>query len=296
VIKATRFMGLDCVELANDTVQLLVTRSVGPRVISLRFQGGDNLLAELPDFTVERPDGRLFFFLGGHRLWHAPEMMPRTYVPDDQLVEIVPAGHGLRVTRPVEPETGIEKAIRISLARDGARVTLAHKLTNHGLWPIECAPWAITQFKTGGVAILPQSGEGTGLVPNRSLAIWPYTDVTSPHLSWGNRYLLVRAEMESGAFKIGFPNPRGWLAYWFAGTLFVKRAPFHAGASYCDLGSSSECYCNDRFIELETLAPVGQLAPRASVTHTETWELYAGVNRPSDEAAATAIAEELGLE
>jgi hypothetical protein len=134
------------------------------------------------------------------------------------------------------------------------------------------------------------------LVPNRSLAIWPYSDVTSPHLSWGNRYLLVRAEMESGAFKIGFPNPRGWLGYWFAGTLFVKRAPFHRGASYYDLGSSSECYCNDRFLELETLAPVGQLAPRTSVTHTENWELYAGVNRPSDEAAAAAIAEELGLE
>jgi hypothetical protein len=197
--------------------------------------------------------------------------------------------------QPVETETGIEKSLHISLVEDKPQVIVRHTLTNRGLWPLKCAPWAITQLRTGGVAILPQSREQTEFLPNRSLAIWPYSDLASPQVGWGNRYLLVRTGMES-PFKVGFPNPRGWLAYWLDGTLFVKRAAFDTQAEYFDFGSSSECYCNGRFIELETLGPAGRLAPGESVTHTETWELYADVDSPIDEDAAQEIVEKLGLE
>jgi hypothetical protein len=97
-------------------------------------------------------------------------------------------------------------------------------------------------------------------------------------------------------FKVGFPNPRGWLAYWLGGTLFVKRAAFDAQATYYDFGSSSECYCNDQFLELETLAPISKMAPGESATHTETWELYADVDFPADEDVVQGIVEKLGLE
>lgn len=290
-----KFLDYDCVALENEHLSLLVTQSVGPRVISLHLKGGDNLFAELPDFATRRPDGRDFHFRGGHRLWHAPESMPRTYALDDDPVEIIQTGDSTSVTQQVEAETGIEKSMRISLTKDKAQVVIHHILTNRGLWSVECAPWAITQFKTGGAAILPQSCQQTNLLPNRSLALWSYTNIANPHVTWGNEYILVRAEIQP-PFKVGFPNPRGWLAYWLAGTLFVKRAAYDLHAKYHDFNSSSECYCNSRFIELETLAPIGQLEPGASVTHIETWELYADVDFPADEAAAKRIVNELGLE
>jgi len=294
-MKTTKFLDLDCVPLENASLSLLVTQSVGPRVISLRFKDGDNLFAELPDFAAKRPDGEMFHFYGGHRLWHAPENMPRTYALDDKPVDIVPTRNGLSITQQVEVETGIEKSIQISLADDKPQVILRHTLTNRGLWPVECAPWTITQVRPGGVAILPQSQEQTNLLPNRTLTLWPYTDIASPHVTWGNRVILVRAQMQT-AFKVGFPNLRGWLAYWLGGTLFVKRAAFDVQAAYYDFGSSSECYCNDQFLELETLAPIGTLAPGGSATHTETWELYTDVDFPADENAAQGIVEKLGLE
>jgi hypothetical protein len=290
-----KFHDLDCISLENAALSLLVTQSVGPRIVSLRFNGGDNLFAELPDFVTERPDGKLFRFYGGHRLWHAPENMPRTYVPDDGSVDVIPGLNGLLATTPVEVETRIEKSIQISLVEDKPQVIIRHTLTNRGLWFIECAPWAITQLRTGGVAILPQSQERTGYLPNRSLALWPYNDMSSPHVTWGNNAILVRAQMQT-AFKVGFPNPRGWLAYWLDGTLFIKRAAFNSQAEYYDFGSSSECYCNSQFIELETLAPISKMAPGESVTHTETWELYADVDFPADEDAVRAIVEKLVLE
>lgn len=290
-----KFLGYECVTLENEHISLLVTQSVGPRVISLRLNGGENLFAELPEFVTKRPDGRDFHFRGGHRLWHAPESMPRTYALDDDPVEITQTEDSLSVTQQVEAETGIEKSMRISLTRDRAQVVIHHTLTNRGVWPIECAPWAITQFKTGGVAILPQSREQTDLLPNRSLAFWSYTDVASPHVTWGNEYILIRAEKQP-PFKVGFPNPRGWLGYWLNGTLFVKRAAYDLQAKYYDFNSSSECYCNSRFLELETLAPIGRLKPGASVTHVETWELYADIEQPTDEAAAQRIVDGLRLE
>ena len=155
-MQTIKYLDFDCVPLENASLSLLVTQSVGPRIISLRFIGGENLFAELPDFITERPDGNVFHFYGGHRLWHAPENMPRTYALDDEPVEIIPTQNSLTVRQPVEAETGIEKSIQISLVKDKPQVILHHTLTNRGRWPVECAPWAITQFRTGGAAILPQ--------------------------------------------------------------------------------------------------------------------------------------------
>jgi hypothetical protein len=163
------------------------------------------------------------------------------------------------------------------------------------LWPVTTAPWAITQFRTGGVAILPQSCKETGVLPNRSLALWPYTNMSEPNVIWGRHYILVRANM-GAPFKVGFPNPRGWLAYWFNRTLFVKSARFDVQSAYYDFGSSSECYCNDQFLELETLSPIITIDPGSTAAHVETWELYGGIDLPHDEKDVQSLVEKLGLE
>lgn len=289
-----KYLDYDCARLANDQVELLVTQSLGPRILSLRLAGSDNLFAELPDMVTTRPDGKPYHFIGGHRLWHAPEHMPRTYVIDDSPVEIDPVPNGLVIRQPVEAETGIQKTILLELEGNISRLAVTHTLTNQGLWAVECAPWAITQLKTGGLAILPQADAGTGLLPNRSLVLWPYTDMSNENVTWGRQYVLLHARMKS-PFKIGFPNPRGWLAYWQQGVLFVKRAGYQAQASYGDFGSSSECYCNNQFIELETIAPLGLLQPGESLTHLERWELYKVDECPQDENQAASLAQRLEL-
>jgi hypothetical protein len=185
--------------------------------------------------------------------------------------------------------------MEIRLQGDVPRVVITHRLSNRGLFPVTCAPWAITQLKPGGVAILPQSRQETGVLPNRSLALWPYTNPSNQNVVWGQNYVLLRANMDT-AFKVGFPNPRGWLAYWLNDVLFVKRAKYEAQSSYFDFGSSSQCYCNDQFIELETLAPISTIDPRTSVTHVETWELYGNVDCPRDEKDVQSLVEKLGIE
>ena len=101
--------------------------------------------------------------------------------------------------------------------------------------------------------------------------------------------------MQSGALKVGFPNPVGWLGYALADTFFVKHAAYRPDAAYFDRGSSSECYCNPRFLELETLGPRTTLAPGESVTHRETWAIYGGVTIRRDEAAVQKLVDQLEL-
>jgi hypothetical protein len=288
----TRLAGQDCIKLETGAVAVWVTRSVGPRILGLALPGGANLLAELPGETLDCPGVGPFTFYGGHRLWHAPEDPRRTYLPDDDPLAVEDFEAGLRITQPVEVWTGIQKSLTVSLPGPDARVVVDHILHNRGESPLEIAPWAITQLRPGGLAVLPQATapvDEHGLLPNRQIALWPYTDVRSPQLTWGNRYLFVAATMHTGKLKVGFPNPAGWLAYIVDRTLFVKYAAYQPGSVYFDGGSSSECYCDPRSIELETLGPRIGLAPGESTTHRETWVIHGGVSLSPDEAVADQV-------
>jgi hypothetical protein len=290
------FAGYECVCLENQAVKVWVTKDVGPRIIGLQTGGGDNLLAVVPGLSAVTPGGNRYHFRGGHRLWYAPEDPERTYLPDDSAVTITEIENGIRTTQTVEPTTSIEKEMSISLPDDSAQVVIEHALTNRGGGTaVDLAPWSITQLKAGGFAILPQSTENSGLLPNRQLAFWPYSDINSTQLKLGNEFLFVAARMENERFKIGWPNPVGWLAYWVDGTLFVKEAAYQAGAEYFDFGSSSECYCDDNFLELETLGKRTLLEPGERVTHLEVWRIYPEVVVEMDETAVGEKLRELGV-
>jgi hypothetical protein len=287
-------MDLDCLPLENESLRLLIARSIGPRILGLSLQDGPNLLAELPDFVTDRPDGKAYHFHGGHRLWRAPEDPILSYGIDDGPVEIAPIENGIKITKPAEVESGLEKSIRVVLPDNSSRVIITHQLKNSGSVPVKCTPWAITQFRTGGTAILPMNNAKMGFLPNRNLVLWPYTDLADRNFQFSRRYLLVTAAMES-PFKVGFPNPVGWLAYWLEGVLFVKYAEYDPQATYPDYGSSSECYCNVIFLELETLGPLKEIQPGDSIEHVETWQLFHAPTRPENESDVQRLVEKMGV-
>src|SRR5262245_37572244 len=95
----------NCYKLSNGTVEVIVTTDVGPRIIRYAMAGGENILAELPEASVKTELGEWKPY-GGHRLWHAPEAMPRSYSPDNSPIEFKQEGtNAVRLTQPVEPKT-----------------------------------------------------------------------------------------------------------------------------------------------------------------------------------------------
>ncbi len=274
------FQGRPTRVLENAQLALEVL-SDSARIVRLFYRGGENLFAEIPQ-QVQTEHGT-FHFLGGHRLWHAPEAMPRTYLPDlgGSTLEELP--DGLRITCPPEIGSGIEKKMAIQLDPERAVVTLRHELRNTGHWAIECAPWALTMFRQGGQVILPQPVgkiDEAGLLPNRTLVFWPYTQLDDPRLDLRDEFVLLQADPRLPPCKLGYLNPHGWMGYYREGILFVKRFPVDMASTYPDLGCSCECYCNDRFVELESLGPLSRLEPGRSFVHVETWELYDSLAQP----------------
>ena len=293
-MKRVDFHGIECVELANDRLSLLASISVGPRILHCATPTGENLFAVLPEDTLECPGAGEFHFYGGHRLWAAPEDPCTTYLPDDRAVRLEPLEDGLRLTDSPLASSPLRKTLEIRLTPGCARAVVRHTLTNQGAASLRLAPWAITQFAPGGVAILPQCGAGPNdspVLPNRRIAIWPYTDLGSEAIRWRDKAILVHAGLRQGKLKLGYPNPAGWLGYWREEALVVKRADYHPGADYFDLGSSSECYCDPRFLELETLGPAVQLEPGCSVEHTEVWSVHEHVRWTDDLAEIFSAAD-----
>lgn len=277
----------NCARLANSQIELVVTGDVGPRVIRLNFLGQDNLFAEYPD-QVGQTGGDVWRIYGGHRLWHAPEGNPRSYFPDNQPVQLHFDGQILHVLQPVEPTTGIQKALDITLAADAAHVRVVHRLTNHGVWPVNLAPWALSVMAPGGVAVVPLPPRGEhprDLLPVNSLTFWSYTDMSDPRWTWGRKYILLRQDPNAAVpQKFGASLPDGWAAYALNRNLFVKTYQHIPGAAYPDFGCSFETFTNSNMLEVETLGPLTQLQPGASVEHIENWFLFDSVESPQTEA------------
>lgn len=257
------------------------------RISGLTPTGKTNLLVDLQHLApVPTPYGD-FHFRGGHRLWHAPESMPRTYAPDTGELIITEAPNGVILETKTEPGTGIRKKIEIQLDTARPSAIIKHTLINDGLWPVELAPWAITQFRLGGTVILPMpvgNADPAGLLPNRQFSLWPYARINDPRLQWDDQFTLFKADAIMPPFKMGYFNPHGWMAYWMDGTLFRKTFNVKTEMLHPDNNCNAEIYCGDQFVELESLAPLEKLDTNTSVTHTEIWDVFTSLDSLPKEA------------
>jgi hypothetical protein len=264
----------------NEYLRLEYLAQAGPRIVRLSLAGSnENLLAETPDVSWQTPFG-LYHLYGGHRLWHAPEKVGLTSQPDDNGLQVGEFAWGVRLTGAPQVAGGLSKTLEVRLQKGRPAVSLLHCLTNQGDEPIELAPWAITQLPLGGQAILPQPTQPIdedGVQPNRFLVLWPYTRWCDPRLRLGDEMILVDGTPLNEKFKIGYKNLHGWAGYLKQGTFFGKRFETRKGGRYADSGCNLEIYCDQRFLELETLGPLCKLAPGETVEHQEEWIILPGV-------------------
>ncbi len=276
--KTTVEFHTDCIELESGPFRIAVTTRVGPRVIGAFVENSPNLFRVMPDEPLPNcPTG--FKLYGGHRLWHSPEAMPRTYAPDNAPVTVQETSAGIMFSSGIEKDTGIEKSITIQPLGQ-ARFRLVHRLTNRTPWEIELAPWALSVMAPGGVAVLPlkRDPKANPLAPDRFVIAWPYTDLDDPRLTFGREFVLLRQDSSAAQpCKIGVNGERGWIAYVNAGTALVKFYEPIAGADYPDNGCSIESYSCADFCEIETLGPLQLLEPGETARHVETWQAFAGL-------------------
>ncbi len=264
----------NCIRLFNGEIELIITTDVGPRIIRCGYINGPNLFY-VAEAETGKTGGTNWRIYGGHRLWHAPEAMPRSYFPDNNPVSYTWNRKTLTLTQDVETTTGIIKEMEITLNPDKNYVKVLHRLINKNLWPIETSPWAITAHAAGGRAILPQEpyvDPAEYLLPARPVVLWYYTHMGDPRWIWGNKYIqLIHNSNITSEQKTGILNKQGWAAYLHDKTLMIKKFQFDPEALYPDYGCNNEVYVNGNLLEIETLGPLSKIAPCSAVEHTEHW-------------------------
>jgi hypothetical protein len=266
----------NCIKLSNGEMEVVVTTDVGPRIIRCGFIGGANLLKEYKE-QMGRTGDKEWLLYGGHRLWHAPESIPRTYWPDNIPVKAEMDGSTLKLTQPLEQTTRIEKQIEITLDAKENHATVLHRLINRNLWDVKLAPWAMSVMAAGGRAIYPQEKfipHSEHLLPARPLVLWHYTNMADPRWNWGDKYIQLKQDPNATTnTKVGFLNTPGWTAYVLGEDVMVKRFRHDPDGEYPDYGCNTETYTDSDMLEVETLGALVNLAPGACAEFTEHWIL-----------------------
>ena len=272
-----KFQGLTCAEVNLGRISLLVTIETGPRIVSFKYKDSGNIFAELPADITDLADKEKYHFFGGHRLWIAPETQAVTYVPDDQPVIVEHTKDGFAFTQKNVNKTGMRKSIHIQPTDHENVIIVDHVIRNETSTEAKLAPWTITQLKIGGTAILPftspEAAKNTYL-PNRALTLWPYTDPYDPRMKMTKDLIFISPSEEiRNPLKIGIPHFHKWIAYTINDCLFIKYSNNIFPDCSLDMGAAGQCYCNNEFIELETLGRYMKLNSGSEIRHREVWRM-----------------------
>ena len=269
----------DCLKLSDGGIELFVTTGFGPRIIGAGFAGGQNFMRIFDEHIADVAQNEWKIY-GGHRFWTSPEAYPRTYFIDNKPVSWSVEDGVLVLDSPEEKENSVKKQIKINI-KDG-KVQVQHVLTNIGRWEIEVSAWALSVVAPGGTLWVPQDkyvpagiGEGHTLLPSRSIAMWPYTDMSDARLEWGKNFVKLSETGGSGEpLKFGVFNALGYAAYELNGEFFVKHFAAYENCDYPDFGCNCEFYTQSGMLEVESLSPLVLLTPEESIIHTEEWEFF----------------------
>ena len=240
-------------------------------------------------------EGKTWYTYGGHRIWLSPEGFPETYYPDNDKVLYSVSACGAEFAAPVQDITGIQIIVKLEMAEDKPEIKITHTIVNNKETAIKGSVWCLSVMAPGGMALVPQPVEDTGLLPNRALVMWPYARFTDSRFTLCDKYLTVHQDINATeAFKLGINNTNGHAAYINKGQALVKYVEYQHGAEYPDGGCSTEVYTNNLFEELETLSPLYTLEKDEGMVHTETWKLFDGVEiGEKTDAALAEVANKL---
>lgn len=263
-----------CICMDNGRIKLIATVDVGPRIVFFGFSDGENMLFEDVDRNFyEMNNGYgVWYAYGGHRIWEAPEEMPETYLPDNSKVEAIIAGNTLTL-RP--DRTKFDKQFELVITMgDDTSVIIDNRITNCSDKAVRFAPWSVTGLAAGGTEIIPICRDDNGFLPNRTMALWSYSDIKDKRFELTDKYALLRQDAKAKKpFKAGF-NVTGKQVVYINGKN-ILRVCFdgYENVEYPDFCCNYETYTNDLFLECEILGELRSYQPGETASIKETWEL-----------------------
>lgn len=273
-----------CLCISNGVIEAYVTIDIGPRIIRFGYVGEQNILCsnrkafgpkDDKEFTDYYGEGKRWENLGGHRIWVSPESYPETYYPDLEPVDYELTEYGAVFTPAPEKENGVAKSLEIKMDPDDANMQVTMKIKNISDGDKTFSVWGLSVSEKGGTLVIPMNTNDTGLLSNRIISVWPYTDMSNDRIYWGSRYVTLRQDGRyDQPIKLGFDLNCGTVYYCLGDDIFCKSFDTnHPTAAYPDGGCSFETYTNNSMIEVESLGELKTVKSGETSELTESWSL-----------------------
>lgn len=273
------------ISISNGIIEAFVTIDVGPRIIRFGFIGGANIMCDDRKGAGERTDkeyeeffgiGKKWENMGGHRIWTSPESYPYCYNPDDCEVTVQKTENGAIFIPPAEKGTNLQKQLEIRMDNDDASMQVTMRVTNLDKKDKEFSVWGLSVCGKGGTLIIPMNDNDTGLLANRKIIVWPYTDLTDKRIYLGKNYITLKQDENAKTpIKLGLDLNKATAYYCKANNIFCKRIESALPkGNYPDGGCNFETYTNDVFIEVESLGELKTVKCGETSVHNEMWSLY----------------------
>lgn len=271
--------------VSNGIVEAYVTIDVGPRIIRFGYVGGQNFMCDNRSVLAPKNDvefqnffgkGKSWEILGGHRIWTSPESYPGSYYPDLDPVKYEITQSGAVFTPNAEVENGMQKQLEIKMDPDDSNMYVTMRVTNIKPTAQKFSVWGLTVSACHGTLIIPMNDNDTGLLHNRNISVWPYTNLADSRLHFGKKYVTLRQDTNiEQSFKLGFGLNNAEAYYCLGNQVFRKSYDTnHKTESYPDNDCSFETYTNAGFLEIESLSPLKEVQPNETVSLTEHWSLH----------------------
>ncbi len=263
-----------CACLDNGKIKLIATLEVGPRIVYFGTLDGANMLFEDIDRNFyEMNNGYgVWYAYGGHRMWLAPEVMPETYLPDNDRIESL-FENGVLTLRPAMTKFNKQFEILVTMGEENS-VVIDNRITNCSDRPAKFAPWAVTGLAAGGTEIIPLCKDDNGFLPNRTMALWSYSDIKDERFELNNGYALLRQDSsKKNAFKAGFNVTEKQIVYIKDQQVLKVTFDDYKKIDYPDFCCNFETFTNDLFLECEILGELRSYQPGETASIKEVWEI-----------------------
>lgn len=265
--KTTYGDGLEAYCLTHDNMEMIVVTSIGPRILSFKWEGGPNLL-----FNDKSGGGyKDWKIYGGGRMWTGPEN-EACYTPDNAPCEVIVDEDRFTVFGSIEA-SGLQKSIEISPNLEGLGFRVDYVLRNTGEMLAAGNIWALTCVEPTGKVMTPW-GEGSEAWATQMVRFWRdwaghHTNIASPQWKLGQDTFGIEPTGEEG--KVGLYTESGFMAQLREDGTFIKTFEPIPEAEYPDGFCNIAFYTCDTFVEMETMSPKYTFVPGGEYVHSETW-------------------------
>ncbi len=285
----------DCLELSNGEARVTLGHHVGGRVLEYEWRGKNALYLDPNEIKWGTPGGP-----------KAPSSAGRFDIGPEQIIpkrDTLWAGawtaeaigpRAARLTSQPDPATGVQLVREFRLAATGTHLACEQIIRNVSGETKYWAHWSRTFAVHGGIGVVPLTPE-VKRFPNGWVMYVPGPEPAiqfrpvDPNVRVRGSFLEVLGPPRYP--KLGFDSHAGWMAYVMPhGQAFVKRYASPRDAVYPEVIGMTLCLwyppaTTVPACELEPHGPRTAIAPGASASYTEHWQLL-----PHDfPAAGTAL-------